>query len=374
MPCFADRPGPLPSSTLPRLLRTSLGGLLALMTALCAAPAARATDAVGASPAAASVGAPAGAPGGASAGAPALASVAASRGASAGASDGASAGAPSAVPALDERAALRAGQAVIGTTIPDYTLLDRQGRPVSLSRYRGKPLLVSFIYTGCFQVCPTTTRTLHEAVKGLDRLLAPDQFNVVSIGFNQPFDSPQALRSFALQHRIDYRNWEFLSPPQAIVDAVTRDFGFSYVATPSGFDHVLGVTVLDAQGRVYTQVFGDRMTAERLGEPLRQLLTQGPLPAASPLAGVIERVRILCTVYDPDTGEYRYNYALFFEIAGGLGFFLTVGWYLFAEWRTRRSSPPGTAPKSVVPKSVAPPPVAPSTVAAVPPAVHRPVR
>ncbi len=182
--------------------------------------------------------------------------------------------------ALDERSALRAGDAVVGTLVPDHTLLDRQGRPVRLSSYRGKPLLVSFIYTGCFQVCPASTRALHEAVKGLDKLLAPNQFNVISIGFNQPFDSPAAMRAFAAQHGIDYPNWEFLSPPQASVDALTRDFGFSYVATPAGFDHVLGVTLLDAQGRIHTQVYGERMNAQRIGEPLRKLLTGGLCPRA----------------------------------------------------------------------------------------------
>ncbi|HOA94961.1 MAG TPA: hypothetical protein PKJ79_14485, partial [Quisquiliibacterium sp.] len=177
------------------------------------------------------------------------------------------------------------------------------------------------------------------------------------------------------QHRIDYRNWEFLSPRREQVDALTKAYGFSYIETPAGFDHIVGVTVIDAQGRIHGQVYGDKLTAEALGVPLRQLILSAPASGTVPsLEELVDRVRILCTVYDPDTGEYRYNYALFFEIAGGLGFFLTVGWYLFAEWRTRRSSPPGTAPKSVVPKSVAPPPVAPSTVAAVPPGVHRPVR
>jgi protein SCO1/2 len=253
--------------------------------------------------------------------------------------------APGTVPALDERVALDAGQAVIGQTPSDYTLLDRQGRPLRLSSYRGKPLLVSFIYTGCFQVCPANTRALHEAVKGMDRLLAPNQFNVVSIGFNQPFDSPAAMRAFAAQHRIDYPNWEFLSPPRAVVEALMRDFGFSAVATPAGFDHVLGVTVLDADGRIYTQVYGDRITANKLGEPLRHLLRQAPLPQQLRLADVIERVRILCTVYDPDTGEYRYNYALLLELIGGLAFFFGVGWYFFNEWRQRhRAALPHPAP------------------------------
>ena len=242
------------------------------------------------------------------------------------------------VPRLDEAAAVRTGEAAIGRLVTDFTLLDRQGRPVRLSSYRGKPLLVSFVYTGCFEVCPTSTRTLHETVKALGSLLSSDQFNVVSIGFNQPFDSPAALRAFSAQHRVDAPNWEFLSPPAAIVDRLTAELGFSYLATPAGFDHVLGVTVIDAQGRVHAQVYGDRISVDKLGEPLRQLLgRQGGPTGANPVSAFVERVRILCSVYDPKTGQYRTNYALLFEIIGGVGFFLTVGIYLRGERRRHRS-------------------------------------
>jgi protein SCO1/2 len=240
------------------------------------------------------------------------------------------------VPALDESEALRAAEAAIGRTIPDAELLDRNGRPVRLSDYRGKPLLVSFIYTGCFQVCPAQTRALYEAAKGLDVMLGEHQFNVVSIGFNQPFDSPDAMRSFARQHRIEHRNWEFLSPPRESVEALTRAFGFSFVATPAGFDHVLGVTVVDANGRIHAQVYGDRLRADQLGAPLRELLLAAPPAATSTLAAMVERVRILCTVYDPDTGEYRYDYKLIFEIIGGVLFFSSVALYFLFEWRDQR--------------------------------------
>ena len=100
------------------------------------------------------------------------------------------------------------------------------------------------------------------------------------------------------QHLIAPRNWEFLSPPREAVAQLTNTFGFSYVATPAGFDHVLGVTVVDAAGRIHAQVFGDRLRADQLGEPLRQLLLGTPPAATSTLAAVVERVRILCTVYD----------------------------------------------------------------------------
>ena len=240
------------------------------------------------------------------------------------------------VPRLDEREALRLGQAAIGRQVPDLVLLDRQGRPVRLAAYRGKPLLVSFIYTGCFQVCPTQTRALHEAVQGLQALLGAHQFNVVSIGFNQPFDDPQALRAFAAQQRIDAPNWEFLSPPRDAVAALTQAFGFSYVATPAGFDHLLGVSVVDAQGRIHAQVYGERLRADQLGKPLGELLLGAAPLAESALGGLLERVRILCTIYDPDTGAYRYDYKLIFELIGGALFFGSVAIYFLLEWRTRR--------------------------------------
>ena len=239
-------------------------------------------------------------------------------------------------PTLDRELAMRTSQAAIGRLLGEHTLLDRQGSSVPLARYRGKPLIVSFIYTGCFQACPTGTRTLRDSLQSLYKTLGSDAFNVVSIGFNQPFDAPQAMRAFAAQHRIDEPNWEFLSPPPATVEALTRDFGFSYLATPSGFDHVLGVSVVDGDGRVYAQVYGERMTADQLGEPLRRLLRGAPLAAQPGLADLIERVRIICTVYDAETGTYRYNYGLILEIAGGVTFLLAMLWFFLAEARHRR--------------------------------------
>ena len=237
---------------------------------------------------------------------------------------------------LDRTDALRASQAVVGNVVSDFTLLDREGRPVRLSQYRGKPLLVSFIYTGCFQVCPLTTKSLQDALTAGRDGIGAGQFNVVSIGFNQPADSPQALKAFALQHRINAPNWDFLSPHASIVEPLTREFGFSYVATPAGFDHVLHVTLLDAGGRIYRQIYGAELDAETIGEPLRQLLRNAPVAQQSRIDDLIDRVRILCTVYDPGTGKYRVKYDLAIEVAGGITFALSMAWFFLAEWRSRR--------------------------------------
>ena len=242
------------------------------------------------------------------------------------------------VPALDQREALRLSQAALGRGVGDYALLDQEGRPVRISDYRGKPLVVSFIYTGCFQVCPTTTRALLMAVSAAQDALGTNGFHVASIGFNQPADSPQALKSFAAQQGIARSNWALLSPPHPVVTDLTRDFGFSYVATPAGFDHILQVTVVDAEGRIYRQIYGDAFTADMLVEPLKQLITGTPVAAGASLADILERVRILCTVYDPASGRYRVDYGLLFEIAGGLTFLGALLAYFLREWRRGRNA------------------------------------
>lgn len=243
---------------------------------------------------------------------------------------------------LDQEAALRASQAVVGKLPADYILSDRMGLPVSLSRFRGKPLLVNFVYTGCFDVCPTSSRALYKAVDAMRGRFGFDQFQVVTIGFNQPTDTPLAMRDFAARLRISDPNWEFLSPRAEDVAALTRDFGFSYVATPMGYDHTLQVSIVDADGRIHRQVYGDAFAADSLGEPLKQLLT-GSLDTGSVIArstglkDLIGKVRILCSVYDPSTGKYRVDYTLYLEIAGGLTFILAMLIFAIQEWRGRRA-------------------------------------
>lgn len=228
---------------------------------------------------------------------------------------------------LDNDSAYKLSQNAIGKPVGDHVLLDRQGRPKRLADYKGKPLLVNFIYTACFQVCPTTTRNLQKAVQNTVAVLGAERFNIVSIGFNQPFDSPEAMKAFATQHGIHLPNWEFLSPAPAIVDELTQNFGFSFVSTTAGFDHLNQVTFVDAEGRIVRQVYGESFTAQDIAEPLKAMVTGAPLPTqTSTIAELADRLRIICSVYDPLTGRYRTNYALYFEIAGFISFLFFLGW------------------------------------------------
>lgn len=236
---------------------------------------------------------------------------------------------------IDPQAAYSTSQAVIGKPIGNYLLRDRAGNSVRLSDYRGKPLLVSFIYTGCFQSCPSDTLLIAKAVNATQGLLGVDAFRTVSIGFNLPFDSPEAMAAFSRQRGISARNWEFLSPETSTVSSLTRDFGFTFLATPKGFDHITQLSVVDPDGRVYRQLYSDNINAQSLVSALRDLNDGSPAVPAG-WAGLVTRIRLLCTVYDRDTGGYRANYSLIVSILVGLSILGSVAYTLIREWRRQR--------------------------------------
>ncbi|MCG6876438.1 MAG: SCO family protein [Betaproteobacteria bacterium] len=236
---------------------------------------------------------------------------------------------------FDPDQALQFSQSVIGKPIGDYAFRDRTGKPVRLADYRGKPLVVSFVYTGCFSACPTTTARLAKAIRAAQRTLGAGTFNVVSIGFNLPYDSPESMRDFARRYGINDPQWKFLSPFEKQIPALVADFGFQYVATPAGFDHVTQTTIVDGEGRVFRQVYGEEFALPLFIDPLQQLITGKAQPVQG-IGDAIERIRLLCTVYDPRAGVYRFQWSVVSSIV--MFFLMLVGgiWFLWHEIRKRR--------------------------------------
>ena len=237
--------------------------------------------------------------------------------------------------AFDEKLALQESQAAIGRQVGDFGFTSSEGKDVSLRELRGKPLVVHFIYTGCFQVCPATTQVLATAVAEAERTLGRGSFRVASIGFNQPFDGPGAMKDFARKFGLASPDWLFLSPDAASVARLAADFGFRYEPTAAGFDHLLQATIVDANGRIYRQVYGESFAPPLFTGALLQLAQNAPV-AQNTLDAAWEKVKLLCTVYDPAAGRYRLNYAVFIQIFVGASVVLAVLASLLVEWRRRK--------------------------------------
>jgi len=235
--------------------------------------------------------------------------------------------------ALDRDATLAASQAAIGRVVPaDYVFTAPDGRRVSLGELRGTPLVVSLVYTSCYHTCPLVTEYLAGVVETARKALGEASFNVVTIGFDTANDSAVRMGQFQAERGIGDPRWLFLAGEAATLNGLMDDLGFAYVASPKGFDHLTQATVLDAEGRIYRQVYGDRFPPPALVEPLKELVFATP-PGASALASLANEVRLFCTVFDPSTGRYRFDYSLFVEIFVGLTALTAVAVFIVRSWR-----------------------------------------
>jgi len=231
---------------------------------------------------------------------------------------------------FDFNKALKLSQSAIGKKIGNYKLADKNGNPISIADLRGKPLVISLIYTSCYHTCPMTSQNLSRVVQIARAALGHDSFNVATIGFDSQIDTPERMKHFATAQRIaNINNWYFLSIDEKGRDQLIKDLGFIYFASPRGFDHVVQATVIDDDSVVYRQVYGEVFETPLLVEPLKDLVLgdkkQQPL-----LDELVNRVRFFCTTYDPNTDSYHFDYSIFVGMFIG-GIIILLGLYFLVR-------------------------------------------
>src|ERR1700748_1325933 len=125
-----------------------------------------------------------------------------------------------------------------GDEVPDFTLLNQSSRKIDLKQYRGKVLLMTFIYTRCplADYCPRMSRNFAQ----IDQQLAMDaklykDTHLLSVSFDPEYDTPKVLRSYGGSYTGNYTNetfahWDFAAPSKSDLPAVLRFFDVG--ATP----------------------------------------------------------------------------------------------------------------------------------------------
>jgi protein SCO1/2 len=172
--------------------------------------------------------------------------------------------------------------------------------------------------------------------------LGEDSFDVVTIGFDVASDTPQAMAAFARRQGVDTKNWKFLSANSGNIQEISNDLGFIFFPTPRGFDHMNQSSVIDRNGVVYSQVYGVTFELPWLVEPLKDLVFNRSSSSGHMFGGLIDKVMLFCTVYDPATGRYRFDNSLFVQMMVGATMILAVLIYLFREiLRARRARKQG---------------------------------
>jgi len=232
----------------------------------------------------------------------------------------------------DRDQALAISQAAVDRKVDDHHFLDENKNPVSISDFRGKPLVVSLIYTSCHHICPTITKNLAEIVKVSREALGDDSFSVITVGFDSLNDTPERMRLYSRERNIDIPGWHFLSADESTINTFSAEMGFIFFPSPQGFDHLSQISVLDAEGRVYRQIYGVNFNAPDLGEPLKELVF-GHRSEATLIEDLIKNIKLFCTIYDPHSGRYEFDYSIFFGFFIGLLVLGAIAVFIVREWR-----------------------------------------
>ena len=146
-----------------------------------------------------------------------------------------------------------------GDLVPDFRLTNQNGRQITLGQFRGKALLVTFIYTRCplSDYCPRMSRNF----ASIDKSLQADpvlyrRTHLLSVSFDPAYDSPAVLRSYGEAYTGNYTkekfdHWDFATPDKADLPKLLEFFDVG--ATPGEnhtITHSLSTVVISPDGKV----------------------------------------------------------------------------------------------------------------------------
>ena len=151
-----------------------------------------------------------------------------------------------------------------GIPVRDFRLRDQDGKVASLREYRGQVVVLTFLYTSCKDVCPTTATTIRGALDDLGH-----DVPTLAISVDPKGDTPAAARRFLLQRRLNGGRMRYLLGDRAQLAPIWK----AYAIQPqtSRFDHSAYVLLLDRHGRRRISFPVQQLTSEALAHDLRRL-------------------------------------------------------------------------------------------------------
>ncbi len=159
-----------------------------------------------------------------------------------------------------------------GPTLPaglragDFSLKDQNGKWVSLSRYRGQVVILTFIHTLCHDTCPFMV----EQIKGALNDLPQSGRGVPAIGISvAPGEDTRAnRRRFLAKHEMANR-LAFVNGPPASLRRVWHAYAIQPVEGP--IDHSTFVLLIDKRGFERVGFPAEALTPEGLVHDIRVL-------------------------------------------------------------------------------------------------------
>ncbi len=162
-----------------------------------------------------------------------------------------------------------------GAEVPEVRLVNQDGRPVTTRRFRGRALVVTFIYTRCPlpDQCPLMSANFAQlnAALNADEALRK-RAHLLSVTLDPEYDKPEVLKSYGATYaggRFD--DWDFATGDPAEVRRLAESFGLVYKAEGDQVVHSLRTAVVTPDGRIFKVYRGNAWKPDEILNDLRNM-------------------------------------------------------------------------------------------------------
>ncbi len=155
-----------------------------------------------------------------------------------------------------------------GVPAPDFSLENQDGEQVRMRDFRGRTVMVTFVYTRCEESCPAQVQQMKGALRELRRLVP-----ALAVAVDPPRDTPARARHFLAEQGMAGR-MEFVVGSRAQLQPVWR--GFAIQPQSKGMEHQARITLVDGRGFQRVSFPLAQATPERIAHDVRVLEAEEP--------------------------------------------------------------------------------------------------
>ena len=146
----------------------------------------------------------------------------------------------------------------------DFTLRDQDGKPASLREYRGRVVVLTFMYSTCQDTCPVTAQTIRGALDQVGH-----DVPVLAVSVDPAHDTRDSAERFLVKQSMSAGRMRFLLGTRAQLTPIWKAYGIQ--PQGRGFEHTAYVAVLDQTGRQRVAFTVDHLTDRDLAHDIRKL-------------------------------------------------------------------------------------------------------
>lgn len=219
---------------------------------------------------------------------------------------------------------LEQSEAVIGSSVKNYRLINQDGEFTPLYNFKGRPILLAFFYTECLGPCLLINQSLKHVRASLNGKIA-GQVLTLSVSIDPLTDTPEKLREYGLEFTDNFDNWVFARVDPSTLELMTKDLGFKFDRSGAMIKHMNRLTLIGPDTVVRKHFYGTDYDATDVKKAITAVMEGRSI--SNKMTDIIDWALIYCSNYDPVTKTYKIDFSFIASIV--IQYILVAGTLVF---------------------------------------------